>query len=82
MNTRESWRGTYTYKANELIEYLREMRRGEFKGGFCFVREVYIQAEELGLIKMPNDDRANYHLVPFTSVTVIDQKINKDEVTP
>ena len=77
-----SWRGTYTYSRSSLIEYLRAIRRGDFDGGYLLKREVYLQASEVGLIKLPeNCILGEAHKVPFSEVVILEPLINQD-VTP
>jgi hypothetical protein len=76
-----AWRDTYTYRTPELIEYLRAMRTGTFTStsGWGLKREIYIQSQEKGLIKLPEDIPINdAHIIPFSKVTILNEEINKD----
>jgi len=80
--TTENFRYTYHYQPNELIEYLREMRQGIFvsHSGYLMRREVYLQAEELGLIRLPEGCiRGECHLIPFQQLTILNEAINRNE---
>lgn len=76
----ESWRGTYRYRPVELIEYLRDMRRGNFKSDYLLLREIYLQAQEHGLIKLPEGTvNGDCHLIPFSQLTILNDAINNDD---
>lgn len=74
-----SWKGTYTYSRSNLIDYLRLIRRGEYKEGYLLRREVYLQATSMGLIRLPeNYSIGDAHLIPFSEVVILEPLINLD----
>lgn len=74
-----SWRGTYVYQRSDLISYLREMRTNQFSSGYMLRREIYLQAHERGLIRLPDNFSPNEaHRIPFSEVTVIEPQINQE----
>ena len=74
-----NWRHTHTYPRAELIEYLREIRRNSFPNNWLLKREVILQASERNLIKVPEDiSPANYHMVQFSNIIVVENQINQD----
>jgi hypothetical protein len=74
-----NWRHTHTYTRAELIEYLREIRRNSFPNNWLLKREVILQANERNLIKVPEDiSPANYHMVQFNNIIVVENQINQD----
>lgn len=78
----EPWRFTYTFTTGELTEYLRNIRRGTFTShaGYMLQREVYLQAEERQLIRLPEGAiRGDCHRLPFSQLTILNDAINRDE---
>ena len=82
----ETWRHTYTYSTSELIEILRTMRQGTYTPhtGWLERREVYLQANDRGLIRLPEGTiRGDCHTIPFANLKIIDEAINRNEsLTP
>ena len=78
---KEPWRSNYNYSTNELIEYLREMRKGTYTAStYLLTREIYLQAQERGLIKLPEGVLSgDVHTIPFNQITILNDQINKDE---
>jgi hypothetical protein len=55
------------------------MRRGDFDRGYLLKREVYLQATEGGLIKLPeNCIIGDTHRIPFSEVVILEPLINQD----
>jgi len=81
MKTRASWRFSYTMSVNELIEYLKKMHRSEplsESGTYMLYREVYLQAEEQGLIQLPLSMHKGYvHIVPWFQLCIIDGRVRE-----
>jgi hypothetical protein len=82
---KEPWRYTYIYSNSDLIEYLRKIRRNEplsISATYLLKREVILQAEERGLIKLPEGTiRGNCDQVPFNQLTILNEEIMKDETS-
>ena len=78
---RQSWRFSYTFPTQSLIETLREMRRGTYTAlYFMDKRETYLQARDVGLISLPADvEDCQAHLIPFSEVTILNEAINLDQ---
>ena len=79
---REPWRYSYTFSTSELIEALRDIRKGTLSrsAGYDLLRETYLQASERGLIKLPEGTvPGNAHLIPYSQVTILNEAINRDE---
>jgi len=77
---RESWRFTYSFSNSELIEYLRNIRKGTFEAiTYMLIREIYLQASDRGMIKLPEGViRGDCHLVTFDQITILNDSINQD----
>ncbi len=80
----ETWRGTYTYRTPELIDFLREMRLGTFNtnhpSGTLMRGEVLLQAEENTLIRLPEGvARPEVCFVPFENIAILNDAINRNE---
>ena len=78
----ETYRHTYTYRTPELIEIFRTMKQGKYvsNSGWLERREVYLQAHDRGLIKLPEGTiREDCHAIPFASITILNEAINSNE---
>ena len=78
-----NWRGTWHYSNSDLIEYLRIMRRNDplsVSATYLLRREVLLQANERGLIRLPEGFIAgDVHTIPFSEVIILNEEINKDQ---
>lgn len=76
-----NWRDTYTYPRADLINFLREMRNNIFHRGYLLRREVYLQASERGLIRLPENYRPNEaHTIPFSEITLLEAQITQEVI--
>lgn len=81
MITREPWRFTYTFSNSELLENMRSIRKGTLESvSYMLRREVILQSEERGMIKLPeNTAHGDAHLIPFSALTILNDLINNDD---
>jgi len=77
------WRSTWHYNDSELIEYLRRIRRHEplsIAATYMLHREVVLQAQERGLIALPDVPQGDAHTIPFEQMTILNPAILLDEI--
>lgn len=74
MRTKQPWRYSYTFSKNDLQEYLTQIKSGSFIGDFDFRREIILQSQENGLIKLPDGFiPGDAHCIPLAGITFIEQ---------
>lgn len=55
------------------------MRMGKYDRGWLLRREVYIQAFERGLIRLPEHPLIDADSISFNQIEILDERINQDE---
>jgi len=71
---KQPWRYSYTFSKSDLQEYLTQIKSGSFTGDFDFRREVLLQSQENGLIKLPDGFiPCDAHTIPISDVILIEQ---------
>lgn len=70
----ENWRNTYCYRPLELVEFIESMKKNIFYNGWMCHREIYLQAEEQGLVKLPEGTvKGDCHRLPVTNLIFTDK---------